>query len=293
MFSSSQQFMRSIGSVVVIVIVLSISGCAATRDIVQALRPDIRVKGVRLAGLSFDEADVLVDVDIANTNPLLPIALTGLDYALSINDISFLEGQQPKQLQIEPSGTTAFEIPLTLNYENLYKTFTSLKEQDIVAYQLECGLSFDLPGLGLTRIPFGTSGEIPTPRVPSIAVDGLYTKKINPFGADMELRLRMDNPNAFALFLNTFDYEFVVNGQPWAKGLNTDQVQIDSKGQAALAIPISLDFTRIGATVYQMLSGGDRVEYTFQGNLDLGTSLPLLQHTNLPMNASGSLNINR
>ncbi len=273
--------------------IIALTGCATVRDIAGTLKPGVRLKDVHLDSLSFDAAKLLIDVDIENPNPLVPISLAGVDYNLKINDISFLKGQQPHELRIDPLGATVFQIPVTLNYKNLYDTFQSLRNQDVTAYNIDCGLSFDLPGLGLARVPLSTSGEFPAVKVPSISVEGLKVKKVNVAGADLELQLRMNNPNAFDLLLNRFDYELHVNGKPWATGMGLNQVPVGSKGKSAITIPISMDFAQIGFTVYQMLSGGEEFDYAFTGKLDVGSSLPLLQQTTLPFNTSGKLNIHR
>ncbi len=277
----------------IVVGIMALTGCATMRDIAGTLKPGVRLKDVHLGSLSFDAAELLIDVDIENPNPLVPIALTAVDYDLKINDISFLKGQQPHELRIDPLGGTVFQIPVTLNYKNLYDTFQSLRNQDVTAYNIDCGLSFELPGLGLARVPLSASGEFPAVKIPSISVDGLKVKKVNVTGADMELQLRMDNPNAFALLLNRFDYELHVNGKPWATGMGTNQVQVGSKGESAITIPISMDFAQIGISVYQMLSGGEQFDYSFTGNLNVGSSLPLLEQATLPFNKSGILNIHR
>jgi LEA14-like dessication related protein len=163
----------------------------------------------------------------------------------------------------------------------------------MTAYNLDCGLSFELPGLGTTRIPLSTSGEFPAVKIPTIAVKALKVNKVTLAGADMELQLHMNNPNAFDLLLNQFDYEFMVNGKPWAKGMELKQVQVGSKGESAINIPIELDFAQIGFTVYQVLSGEEQLDYSLQGKLNLGSSLPLLQQATLPFNKSGLLDIQR
>lgn len=268
-------------------------GCATARDIARILKPDVRLKDVHLASLSFDAAELVIDVGIENPNPLVPIALTRVDYDLKINDISFLKGQQPQQLRIDPAGGAVFQIPMTLNYKNLYETFQSLRDQDMTAYNIDCGLSFELPGLGVARVPLAASGEFPAVKLPSISVDGLKVKNVNVTGANMELQLRMENPNAFDVLLNSFNYELTVNGKSWAKGLGAKQIQVGSKGESAITIPIAMDFAQIGVTVYQMLSGEEQFDYSFEGNLDVGSSLPLLQQATLPFNKSGALTVHR
>jgi len=138
--------MRKLWIVSVLLGILLISGCAAVQRAIQILQPELNVKDVHVTGLSFKEIDLAVDVEVDNPNPL-PIDLAGFDYDLKINDISFVKGQQDKQLTVASLDQSVFQIPVTLNYENLYKTFKSLKDQDSTLYKIACGVSFDLPVL--------------------------------------------------------------------------------------------------------------------------------------------------
>lgn len=269
-----------------------LSGCATVRDIVQIFRPELKVKDVHLTGLTFDSADLALDVEVQNPNPL-PIAMTEFDYDLKINSISFLKGQQPNQMTIDALGGTVFQIPVSVNYKNLYDTFQSLKEQDTAAYHIDCGVSFDLPGMGLTRIPFSAQGDFPAVKLPGVKVDGLKVKNMNLAGADMELKLHLTNPNGFELLLNNIDYALDINGKTWAKGVSNVQTQVSRQSESTIGIPISLDFAQIGLGVYQLLSGEQTLDYSLQGKLNVGSSLPLLKNAAIPLNRSGALNILR
>ena len=288
-----QKRLRSVYVILSFIIgIFLLSGCATMQDIVQTFRPELKLKDVHLTKLTFEAADLALDIEVQNPNPL-PIAMTGFDYDLKINNISFLTGQQPKKMNIDALGGTVFQIPVSINYKNLYDTFQSLKDQDTTAYHIDCGVSFDLPGLGLTRIPFSTQGDFPALKLPSINVEGLKVKNMTLAGADMELKLQMTNPNAFDLLLNNIDYALDINGRTWAKGVSNVQTQVSQKGESAIGIPISLDFAQIGLGVYQMLSGEQTLDYSLQGKLDVGSSLPLLKNAAIPLNRSGALNILR
>jgi len=145
----------------------------------------------------------------------------------------------------------------------------------------------------MTRIPFDTGGEFPAVKLPNIKVGGLKVKKLDLSGAEMELKLHMKNPNAFDMILNSIDYQLAVNGRTWAKGLGRERTQVMKKGEASIGIPISLDFAQMGFSVYQALAGKKKLDYQFQGNLDVGSSLPLLKQATIPIDRSGRLNILR
>lgn len=268
------------------------SGCATVQDVLQVLQPELDVKNVRITGLNFEAVDLAFDVEAKNLNPL-PVKLTGFDYDLKINNASFLKGQQEDSVMIAAMDRTVFQIPVRLNYKDLYTTFKTLQAQDNTSYQIAGGVSFNLPALGLTRIPFSTEGEFPAIKVPTIKVQGLRVKKMNLSGADMELKLDIHNPNGFDLLLNNVNYELAVNGTTWAKGAGEQSAQISRKTESSVSIPISLDFAQIGSSAFRILSGNKKLNYHFRGNLDLGSSLPLLKHAKLPIDRSGNLRILR
>jgi hypothetical protein len=70
-------------------------------------------------------------------------------------------------------------------------------------------------------------------------------------------------------------------------------MSVRRKGTGTVAIPISLDFGQMGGTLYGLLSGDKKLNYNLSGTLDLGTSLPLLSHAELPIDKSGYLEILR
>jgi LEA14-like dessication related protein len=221
------------------------------------------------------------------------VDLTGFDYDLKINDRSFLKGEQDRELTIAARDKSAIQIPVTLNYQDLYETFSSLRLQDSTPYQLAGGVSFDLPVLGKSRIPLSTSGEIPAVKLPAFSIDGLKVHTLSLSKAEMELNMSIENSNAFDLFLKSVEYELAIDGKTWAKGLGAQETRIARKGRSSLSIPISLDVGQIVFGISQALSGKKALQYDFRGNFTLGSSLPLLKDATVPLDRSGILNIQR
>ena len=269
-----------------------LSSCATIQNVIQTLQPELELKGVHFTGITFDALDLAVDVKVHNPNPL-SIELVGFDYDLKINDTSFLKGQQDKVSKIAARGDSDLQIPVTVNFKNLYETFKTLKQQDSTAYQIGCGVSFDLPGLGKTRVPLKAEGELPMVKLPDIEVRHLKIKKLSFSGAKLELELRLKNSNPFALLLNSIDYELVINGKSWATGVGENVTQVTPKGETVFNLPIALDFDQIGSSVSQILSGKELLNYQLRAKLGVGSALPLLNNLTIPLDRSGTLNILR
>jgi len=265
-------------------------GCATLKEIAGIQKPAAEVRDVRLTGISFENLNLVFDMKITNPNPL-SVSLSGFDYDFQIADASFLKGNQTKSISINAMGESLLEIPLTISFRNLYGAFQALKSEDSTKYKLLCGLSFNLPVLGAIRIPVSKSGTLPNVKMPEISVNSLKLNNISLNSAGLELKLNVKNSNTFSLLLNKLNYNFAVNGITWANGFSDKQTRVNEKGEGMIAIPISLNFVEMGSSVYKIVSGGQKMNYKLQGDINLGSSLPMLGEVKLQIDMAGDLNI--
>ena len=281
---------------VIVCLILSamlLSSCSAFRGLLGKAgikRPQVDFVAGRLAKLSFDAADFLFDVKIRNPNPL-GVKLAGFDYDLLINGNSFLKGEQEKEVEIVAKGESIVQLPLSLRFVDLYQTFKGLRDQDVSTYQLNCGFSFDLPVLGVVNIPVSKKGSFPLLKLPTVDLDALKLKNLSFSGAELQLMVRLSNPNALSMMLERFQYHLEINGRRWISGDLKGNMQVTSKSESHIEIPISLDFLQVGQSVYQILTGGESLRYQFGGKLDLTTSIALLSNVSLPFDRSGSVKL--
>ncbi len=274
------------------VLFLGMSGCSTINQLRNMQKPEARVQKVSIAGLSFDAVDLLFDIDVRNPNAL-GIKLNRFDYDLQINANSFLSGVNESGLEIAANGQKTVQLPLTLKFADLYRTFSSLKDQDSSGYKLQAGFAFDVPILGAVRIPVSKSGSIPNVKLPQIRVGTLKVNHISLSGADLALILKVDNPNIFGINLNKLNYRFDVNGRAWGSGEIEQALRVTEKGEGELTIPISLNFMELGMGVYQALTGREPLSYRLNGDVKLGTTLPLLGETQLSFDRDGQITLQR
>lgn len=276
------------------IVLLAFSACSSLNQMVgnAIQKPDVNVSNVKIAGMSFDSVDLLFDIDVSNPNGV-GINLAGFDYGLNINGNSFLSGNNADGLKIPAKGSHGIQLPLTLKFKDIYQTFTTIKNQDTSAYELSAGFSFSLPVLGDVRVPVSKSGSIPLLKLPSVKMGGLKLKKLNLTSADIELGIKINNPNAFGMILNKLNYDLNINGQPWGSGVTSNAMNVNQKGESEIKIPLSLNFLQIGTGVYQMLRGGGALDYQLKGDVDLGSTLPLLQNLQLNFDRNGNANLQK
>ena len=264
--------------------------CDTVQQLAKIQKPTLSVERVKITSLNFESIGLTFDLKVFNPNKLA-VTLAGFDYDFLLNDASFLKGSRDTVQTIKAKGESILQIPIRLGFRDLYRTFQGLKAQDSTAYKLNCGLSFNLPILGKTRIPVSKTGFLPLPKLLKIKVQSLKLNKLGFTGADLLLNLQLDNPNAFRVFLNKLNYHFTVDGQSWVSVLLNQQQEVGAKGKNILSIPISLNFLKMGKTALQLLQGNKSLDYKLGGDMNIRTSLPMFDEVNIPVQKSGKINL--
>jgi LEA14-like dessication related protein len=278
--------------VILMGLILLLFSCSTIQQLTKIQNPKLSVKTVRITDFDFSDIYLTFDLQVENPNNL-SISLAGFDYHLFLNNQSFLKGNQKNTLEIRSNETTIFEIPLSLNFKNIYQTYQTLKDEDSLSYKVDFGLNFKLPIVGETRLPLSTTGNVPLIKIPPIKLSSIKLQKLNLTGAEINLNLQIINPNFFEFKMNQLNYNLNLNGNPIASGQNDNQQIFKGKSENLLRIPISLDFLQMGETTYKLFTGSNEVVYDIDGNLDISTSSLLLKNLDLPFHKSGNLRIQR
>ncbi len=270
-----------------------LGGCKSVQDLTEAIRrPGVRITGTELEALSFTGARLRFDVEIENPNPIA-IELSGFDYELQIEEEPLVMGEVDQRVRLAARGSSTVPFPVEVAFEELLQSVRELAEREEADYRLAAGFSFDLPVLGRIRVPVSTSGSVPIVRRPVLKVSALRLEAITPAGAQLMLELELQNPNRFAVFLESLDYRLRVGGRDWVAGMRQEAARVPENGKTRLVIPIDLDFAAVGGSVYQMIVGGDSLRYELQATVVAGTSLAVLKRATLPFQLSGELRIQR
>ena len=277
------------------VLALTVTLSCSYQELMEAIdikRPQVRFDAVQLTGLSFDRADLLFTFDVLNPNGL-GVSMAGFDYDLKVNTHSFLSGQVEQALKVPANGKGQIRLPLSLNFKDLYALSRDLRAQDSTAYALQCGFSFDLPVLGVVRVPAKHHGHVPNIKLPVIALKELKVKKMSLGGAELALRLSVKNPNAFSLNLKGLDLDFSVNGNALLQSHQSHALVVEEAGQNIVEIPIAMNFLQMGSAVYDMLTGNKSLNYGLKGAADIQSALPLIGRVKLPIDQAGTFKLSR
>jgi LEA14-like dessication related protein len=234
----------------------------------------------------------MFDLMIENPNRL-SLSLTRLEYDFLINGNTFVEGDQEKGVRVEANGQSGIQLPISIGFADLYDLYSGVKGKDFAEYQINCGFSFEVPVLGVIRIPVSKKGDFPLPKRPEISLDGIHLSNISVMGANLMLKVKVRNPNPFTVDVKRLFCQLDINGNPWFSGAIDKGLSLLEKGESTWDIPLSLNFLELGQSVYSIVKNSGDLNYGFSGSVNISTPLPLLEDAALSFDRSGRISITR
>ena len=121
------------------------------------------------------------------------------------------------------------------------------------------------------------------PEPPRVTLSGLKLVSIDLLEQQYRVRLRIKNPNTFALPVRGIDFRLEINGKAFADGVSSQTVDIPAYGESL----VELDVTSSLLQVFRQLqsleeSKSPGIEYRISGSVALGE-----QGRRLPFDNSG------
>ena len=129
-----------------IIIGLITSSCAS---IIQ--KPEISINDVDLGYVSFRESSATFTLNVRNPNGFT-IALSGIEYALSLNGVSVAEGENADKIKIAANSEETIEIPIRLNVGEMLKMIPTFLRERQVKYELDGKVKTPLVNIPFYRV---------------------------------------------------------------------------------------------------------------------------------------------
>jgi LEA14-like dessication related protein len=106
---------------------------------------------------------------------------------------------------------------------------------------------------------------------PSVSVANLNVIAIGFFEQRYQLRLRIQNPNDFALPINGMNYHLQFNDEPFARGVSAQLTVVPAFGEKLIDVEVT---SNLGTLVKQWLTLGREtgLRYSLSGSLALGNA---------------------
>lgn len=233
---------------------LGLSGCALVRSLGGGLeRPTLSYEGWSASDLDLDGVTVTLRYRLENPNDL-GLDLRTLSYRLEVEGRQVAQGELPAGLQIPPRAAAPVAFPVRLRWREVPGFAELLLTRAEVGYRIT-GRAGVGSALGTIEIPFEHADRVTLPRPPGIRLAGARIRQLSPSGLDLELRLQLENPNAFPLPVGALTYGLRVGGQDLLAGAEHPLVAVPPRGHATVTVPVEISLRGVAEAVAELLRG--------------------------------------
>lgn len=122
------------------------------------------------------------------------------------------------------------------------------------------------------KYDFDTTGTLPGFSMPDILYDRLRVAKMDLFNPEMEIDLKIVNPNGFEIIQRNFMADVIIQGVPVGRVDAKRDITYKAHGEQVESFRFRMQSIRGGAAAMQFLFGGsDTVMLRLKGQLDVET----------------------
>lgn len=273
-------------------LLIVVSGCSLFRSVTNIEAPAITYNNFHIDGISLDGVDMLFGFEVTNPNNQ-GVRAENYRYEFFINDESLLSGERSEQFQLHARDSQVIQVPLSMNFQQLYRAGQSIANSDSIRYKLETEVEFDLPVLGSRRVPVSAEGYLPVIRMPRVDFDGIEVKNLSFSGVELEARVRVVNPNSFGFSFGNVGYKLEVDQNEWVDSELEETIRVGANSDSVISIPFSLSGANLGSAILQILQGNQSFNYNISGGGEIDVDLPYVRDTAfLPFEFSGRHRLN-
>lgn len=130
-----------------------------------------------------------------------------------------------------------------------------------------------------------TIKDLASIKEPSLAVSDVQVSNISLQDIELTFDVDVDNPNAVAINLDSYNFDFLIDDNSFIKGDQPLNTEIKSSTSSTVQIPVRFTFKDLYQT-FSSIKEQDETEYNL--NAVIAVNLPILGLTEIPLNKSGT-----
>jgi len=232
---------------------------AAVSASVSALAQDgdikIALEEKRVEKLSPEGLDLVFYIRLENVSSR-DYSLTASSYRFVVQDQEYLripERSLGEALPLNPGSSERIRFPVRITYDHLYRGIAGVRD----AVSVNCYIMGEMVfARGRRRggsLPFAFNAEFPIFRAPTVAVQSVKARALTIGGADLEVELKIVNPNGFSLDMDDLEYDLKLGGHPLKRGRIRSSDPMAPSTEHVLSIPLLFNFYDVGKDVHALL----------------------------------------
>ncbi|HET9155036.1 MAG TPA: LEA type 2 family protein [Myxococcaceae bacterium] len=250
-----------------IVLVAGASACAWLQTASNFKTPDVAYKSASLSDVSLSGATLNVVTRVDNPNPV-GLALTDVDYRLSIDGHPVAAGKPPEGLEIPANGNADVALPASFKFTDLGQAAATVLQKGSAGYKAEGTLGVKTP-IGVLRVPLSHEGTFTLPAMPGIALGTPRLTSVAIDHATVDLPVTLTGKGSLPVPLQALQAAVTIGGAHVGDVSAKDLGTLEPGASRSVTLPLTVPFAGALEAAQAMLKGGT-VPIALDGQLQSG-----------------------
>jgi LEA14-like dessication related protein len=275
--------MRKLTLVVLAAAPLLLAGCAAVQNLAAAAfeKPKLTFRSVSIQSFDLEGATLGFEYLLENPNKV-GLTLARVGYALDVEGSRVVDGDLRQGLKIPAGGGAPITFPVHVKFKDVPGFVRLVTSQDEVAYRLSGKAGIDTP-IGIVELPMSHSSTIGLPKLPSFSLDSVAIRSASFTDLALDVRMKVTNPNRFAIPAGSLQYGLAVGGTQVARGDAAALAKVAAVSTGIVSLPVKVSLLGAGRAIYQAVNGEGTLPVALSGKaVFAGIEIPLNLERKVP-----------
>jgi LEA14-like dessication related protein len=234
---------------------LALAGCSLLQRVAGAAfeRPKLAYESWSADQLDLEGVTIGLHYRLENPNGF-GLDLQRLTYKLEVEGRQVAQGELPEGVQIRAQGATPIAIPVRLRWRDVPGFVELLVSKSDVAYRVSGAAGVGSP-VGTIDLPFDHQDRLALPRPPAVRIEGVTLREASLASLALELRVRVDNANAFPLPVGALTYGLRVGERDLLSGGSHPLAAVPPGGHAIVSVPVRISVRGAAESMGEVLRG--------------------------------------
>ena len=238
---------------IAIALLAAVAGAASA----AALKDDIKItlEERRVENLSPEGLDLVFYLNLENVSSR-DYALSGYMYRFVIMEQEYFrlpERNLDRMFSLPRGSRELVRFPVRITYKLLNRSISGIQDAASVPCYIMGELMFARGRRRSGALPFAFSAMFPIFQAPTVDVRAVKANALTIGGADLQVELRISNPNGFSFDVDELEYDLKIGGHPLKRGRLSPSEPLAASAALPLFIPLLFSFYEVGNDVHGLL----------------------------------------
>jgi LEA14-like dessication related protein len=258
------------------VALMSLPGCAFLNQVIQP--PKVSFDRAEFRAADFEK--LRVDLHLAVTNPnILGVKLSGYEVKFVVDDMTLLDGDVNKALDLGAGSTADLVVPVTFKWKEIAAKVGDVMSgkpvPDYAPFRAVGKVRIDT-ALGEISIPYDFSGRLPVIAPPVVKPTAIRLQSAGIAGVTLAVDLDVKNVTGRPFGLKSFDHAVKFSGRSVVSGRVADNLPVAARATETRTVTFTLSAIEAGFSLFNLITSGGRVDVKYTGSAQVDTGIGVI-----------------